>query len=168
MVAAFAAQLGLAPDPGYGAQFREICFGLVDELVTPIDGAHELLAELAQRAIPIAILTNGWSPLQQLKIARAIGFAGPVLVSDELGILKPDPAAVDVLGVARERIWFVGDNPHTDVAGAQGAGLRAVWFDWENVAFPAGAPPPDARIGHLREFLDVLRGADVPMENARR
>ena len=112
MVAGFALHLGREPGPHWAARYRELCFHLVDELVTPIEGARELLAVLAQRAIPTAILTNGWSPLQYLKIARALKYDGPVLVSDELGMLKPDPGAfaklIEVLAVDRACIWFVG------------------------------------------------------------
>ncbi len=165
----FVERLGVAAGPEHAARYRDICYGLVDELVTPIDGAKEVVERLAERGVPTAILTNGWSPLQHLKIARAIGFSGPILVSDELGILKPDAAAfgklIDVLGVARERIWFVGDNPKTDIAGAQGAGLRGVWFDWESMTYPADAPRPDVRIGHLGELLDLLPGPDLQTEN---
>jgi putative hydrolase of the HAD superfamily len=117
-------------------------------------------------------LTNGWSPLQYLKIARALDYAGPILVSDELGILKPDAGAfaklVDVLAVPRERIWFVGDNPKTDIAGAQGAGLRGVWFDWEAMSYPVDAPAPDERIGHLRQLIDLLPGPNMSAENIAR
>ncbi len=158
----FFAHLGVAPSGRHAVRYREICYGLVDERVTPIDGARELVAALAERNVAMGILTNGWSPLQYLKIARALDFRGPILVSDELGILKPDAAAfgklVDVLAVPRERIWFVGDNPKTDIAGAQGAGLRGVWFDWENFTYPADAPKPDLRIGRLCDLLDHLPG----------
>jgi FMN phosphatase YigB (HAD superfamily) len=165
-------QLGMTPRPGFGQRYRDICRSLVDYLVTPIDGARELLESLAERAIPTAILTNGWSPLQYLKIGRALSFSGPILVSDELGAAKPAPAAfnalVDVLGVPRERVWYVGDNPHADVAGSQAAGLRAVWFDWEHLAYPAAVARPDARIERLSELLDLLPGPDVRAENVGR
>jgi len=135
-------------------------------------GARELLEALAERAIPTAILTNGWSPLQHLKIARALAYAGPILVSDELGILKPEPAAfdklIDVMNVPREYCWFVGDNPLTDVVGARRAGLRSVWFDWEHLPYPSGTPPPDARVARLRDLLDLLPGPDVRAENVGR
>ena len=171
-VAAFVEKLGLAPAPLYAESYRAICYGLVDYLVTPIDGARELLAALAERAIPTAILTNGWSPLQHLKIARALAYAGPILVSDELGILKPEPAAfdklIDVMNVPREYCWFVGDNPLTDVVGARRAGLRSVWFDWEHLPYPSGTPPPDARVARLRDLLDLLPGPDVRAENVGR
>lgn len=167
----FVVRLGVPATPERATRYRDLCYQLVDELVTPIDGARDLIDTLAARGVPTAILTNGWSPLQYLKVARALDYAGPILVSDELGILKPDAAAfgklIDVLGVPRERVWFVGDNPTTDIAGAQGAGLRGVWFDWEHMTYPADAPKPDWRIGHLRELLDFLPGPDVSAENVR-
>ncbi len=160
----FVAQCGVPAEPQHAERYRELCYGLVDELVTPIEGARELIAALAARGVPTAILTNGWSPLQHLKVGRALAFSGPVLVSDELGILKPDAAAfgklIDALGVPRERVWFVGDNPKTDIEGAHGAGLRSVWFDWEHMGYPTDAPPPDARIAHLLELLALLPGPE--------
>ena len=150
-----------------GARWREICCGLVDELVRPIDGAVEMLARLQQRGVRIAILTNGWTPLQQRKIARALGAIDfPVLVSDRLGVQKPARAAFDALvaalAVDRSDIWYVGDNPAADVAGALGAGLRAVWFDWEGVPYPPDAPAPTRRIHALRELEDAVENTYAP------
>ena len=168
----FVERLGRTPRAHDAQRYREICYGLVDNLVTPIDGARDLLSALAERSIPSAILTNGWNPLQRLKIARALAYTGPILVSDDFGILKPDAAIfgklVDVLGAPRERVWYVGDNPMTDVAGAQGAGLHGVWFDWERLPYPVDAPRPDARIGRLSELLELLPGPDVRAENVGR
>jgi HAD superfamily hydrolase (TIGR01549 family) len=170
-VAEFVEHLGKSYRPEHALRYRAICYGLVDELVTPIEGARDVLTALSERGVPTAILTNGWSPLQQRKIARALGYGGPILVSDELGILKPAPAAfgklVEVLGVAPERVWFVGDNPLTDIAGSQGVGMRGVWFDWEHMSYPADAPQPLARIAHLNELLHLLPGPDRPVENVR-
>jgi HAD superfamily hydrolase (TIGR01509 family) len=158
-----AASGGRSPTPP-AEHYRAICYSLVDELVKPIDGAAEVLAALAADGVPVAILTNGWSPLQQRKIARALGrFDGTVLVSDEIGSLKPERHAFDRLAGALARepaaIWYVGDNPDVDVAGAQAAGMRAVWFDWEGHAYPSALAPPAARIANLHEILPLVRGS---------
>lgn len=165
-VLVFAEQLGVQGDPD---RWRRLCYGLVDELVVPVDGACETLARLRARAIPIAVLTNGWTPLQQKKIARALGDAAhglTVLVSDALGAVKPSAPAfdalVDALGVAREDAWYVGDNPPADVAGALAAGLRAVWFDWEGMSYPQDLPPPTLRIGALRELETLGENTFAP------
>ncbi|HEX3467608.1 MAG TPA: HAD family hydrolase [Candidatus Elarobacter sp.] len=165
-VLVFAEQLGERGDPD---RWRELCYGLVDQLVVPVDGAREMLVRLRERAIPVAVLTNGWTPLQQKKIARALGDAADgvtVLVSDALGAIKPAAAAFDALvatlGVAREHAWYVGDNPPADVAGALAAGLRAVWFDWEGSSYPQDLPPPTLRIAALRELETLGENTYAP------
>ncbi len=150
-----------------GERWRAICYELVPELVRPIDGALELLRGLRARGVPCAILTNGWSPLQQRKIAHALGPAAPaVLVSDELHAIKPARPAFDALvaalGVPREQVWYVGDNPAGDVGGALAAGLRAAWFDWEGLPYPAELPPPTLRVGALRELEGLAENANSP------
>jgi FMN phosphatase YigB (HAD superfamily) len=154
-------EAGLEGQPP-GLRYRRICYALVDELVAPIDGAAELIHALANADIPTAILTNGWSPLQQLKIARALGeFPGSILVSDQIGTLKPAEGAfarlATALGVARGDIWYVGDNPAVDVAGAHAAGMRAVWFDWEGHAYPPDIAPPDVHLKRLAELFPLLQ-----------
>jgi FMN phosphatase YigB (HAD superfamily) len=167
LVLVFAEQLGASP--GDPQRWREICYGLVDELVRPIDGAVELLTSLRGQNISLAVLTNGWTPLQQKKIARALGAAAdglPVLVSDALGAVKPAPATFDALvatlGVAREQTWYVGDNPQGDVGGALAAGLRAAWFDWEGLSYPQDLPPPTLRISTLRELETLAQNSYAP------
>jgi HAD superfamily hydrolase (TIGR01509 family) len=167
LVLVFAEQLGASgADP---QRWRERCYELVDELVRPIDGARETLARMRSRGVPVAILTNGWTPLQQKKIARALGDAAhglTVLVSDELGAVKPARAAFDALvaalGVPREHVWYVGDNPVGDVAGALAAGLRAVWFDWEGLSYPQDVPPPTLRVASLRELEALAENTYAP------
>jgi HAD superfamily hydrolase (TIGR01509 family) len=149
-------------------RWRAQCYALVDPLVRPIDGARELLERLRASGIPLAILTNGWSPLQQKKIARALGPGAVkvILVSDQIGAVKPDPAAfaalLDALGVPAERAWYVGDNPRGDIGGALAAGLEAVWFDWEGHTYPPDVPPPTLRIRALRELETLAQNSIAP------
>jgi HAD superfamily hydrolase (TIGR01549 family) len=149
-------------------RYREICLALVDELVQPVAGARETIAALRERGVRLAILTNGWSPLQQKKVARVLGDHAiePILVSDELGALKPAPAAFDALvaalGTDPSDAWYVGDNPVVDVAGAIAAGLRGVWFDWEGLVYPSHLPPPTRRIGALRELEALVENTTAP------
>src|SRR5262249_38682343 len=55
-----------------------------------------------------------------------------IVVSAEYSVRKPNPLLFETaaarLGVAPEDIWFVGDRLDTEVAGAQAAGMQAVWF----------------------------------------
>lgn len=148
--------------------FRREALYRAPEFVRPIPGATELLAQLEARGLPHAILTNGWSPLQEEK-ARLVGFKGPVLVSDVIGVRKPAPEAFrtlcDALGCAPSQTAYVGDDPRTDVGGALAYGMAAVWFDWEGHAYPSDLPPPTFRIGALSELAALVQGPLVRAAN---
>lgn len=157
-VSRFVRERGVDP-AGFPARYRKLAVGLVDALVVPFPDAAPTLAELRHRGYRLAVLTNGWNPLQARKVAR-LGFDGPVVVSADIGIQKPDSRAFEALtaslGVDPADVWYVGDDPRVDVAGAAGAGLHAVWIDAEGVSFPAGVPVPMKRIGALAELLALL------------
>lgn len=74
---------------------------------------------------------------------------------------KPHPSvfceAVTAMGVDdRGAVVFVGDRPIDDIAGAKGAGLRAVLRAGGDM--PAGEVAPDAEISALPELLDLVDG----------
>jgi FMN phosphatase YigB (HAD superfamily) len=50
---------------------------------------------------------------------------------------------------------FVGDQMHDDVAGAQTAGMRAVWIQ-RGSDFSDGSCKPNATITSMRDLLDTL------------
>jgi len=144
--------------------FRDACYALVDEHVEAFPGARACIDELASSGIPVGILTNGWSPLQERKIARALGaFPGPVLVSDAIGAYKPSASAFAelerALGCAASDLWYVGDNPVNDIDGASAYGVRAIWMDAYGSDYPAHLTPPVATITKLSDLLTVIRGA---------
>jgi putative hydrolase of the HAD superfamily len=142
-------------------RFREAVLERAPSHVQAVPGALEMLAELEAMDVRYAVLTNGWSPLQEEK-ARLIGIRVPVFVSERIGARKPSPAAFAALSscfdLPVDRIWYVGDDPLTDCIGAMEAGLTAVWFDWENVAYPPDRAQPAHTIGALAEFPALLAG----------
>ena len=78
-----------------------------------------------------------------------------------LEVGKPDPAVYDpvleMLGLSdRRRVVAVGDTPHTDLAGAQAAGLDALWALTGLAAFAHGDSPTAER---LREVA-LAEGVD--------
>jgi putative hydrolase of the HAD superfamily len=142
-------------------RFRETVTARAPGFVRALPGAREMLAALDALGVRYAILSNGWSPLQEEK-ARLIDFAAPVFVSERIGAWKPAPNAfaslVRLFDVPPADVWYVGDDPLTDCAGARDAGLTAVWFDWEGRAYPDGAAPPHHTIHSLEELPGLLQG----------
>jgi len=102
-----------------------------------------------------------------------------VVSSRDVGARKPDPlfyraallrAGFAGVPLAPERAVMVGDSLTNDVAGAQAAGLRAVWLNPSQARREAGAAAPDAeirRLADLPEALVKLSGA-APVAPPRR
>lgn len=98
-----------------------------------VEDASIVLQSLASDHM-IAILSNGFADTQY----RKINFSGlwkhitRLVVSDEIGIQKPDPRlyeyAVSATGATGIPV-MVGDNPSTDILGALRAGWKAIWFN---------------------------------------
>ena len=97
-------------------------------------GARELLDYLAQRRVPMAIVSNGPSDMQRGALS-ALGlesyFAAVVVSGDaDVGRRKPAAAIFETacrrLGVSPARTLMIGDDPENDIRGARAAGLVAL------------------------------------------
>ena len=125
--------------------------------------ATHFLGELSEAGVPWGILTNGESQFQRGKMATVglDAIAPFALVPSESGDQKPSPAvfeeAVRLAGHDASATLFVGDNPRTDIRGAQGIGMPTAWVkagrEWTD-----GDPPPDHQIDHVTELRELLLG----------
>jgi YjjG family noncanonical pyrimidine nucleotidase len=125
----------------------------------PLDGAADLLTILRRR-VRIVIVTNNLLEEQQDKLAWC-GLAPMVdvlIASEDVGVSKPDPGifaiALDRAGVTASDAVMVGDSWANDVAGAQAAGIDAIWFN------PDRKARPDGRAG-VREIHCLIPPADI-------
>jgi pyrimidine 5'-nucleotidase len=108
-----------------------------------VGGAAALLEAIALRA-RIAVVSNNLLEEQQDKL-RTCGldpFVDALIVSEEAGVSKPDPAifriALDRLNASPAEAVMVGDSWKADIVGARAAGVRAIWFNPSGAAAPAG------------------------------
>lgn len=126
----------------------------------PMPDAVEVLRTLRARGLRLALVSNGRVAVQSAKLA-SLGFSAlldAILISEAEGLRKPDAAlfrrALQTTGLAAHETIHVGDHPVNDVAGAQGAGLRAVWLRDDHWPEPPGA---DAVIASLAQLPGLLR-----------
>lgn len=116
----------LAIDPtAAAASFRERELAAT----TPVTGATVIL-EAAGELGPVGILTNGDGDLQRAKLERhgLDRHVDAVIVSDEVGVRKPDVGIFEHArsALSAEHHVYVGDSYEEDVAGARNAGFEAV------------------------------------------
>jgi putative hydrolase of the HAD superfamily len=133
-----------------------------------VPGAAELLSRVHARA-RVGIVSNNLLDEQQekLRLCGLDAFVDAVVVSEEAGVSKPDPAifriALDRLECEPYEAVMVGDSWDADIAGARAAGIRAIWLNRRGGMAPggdatvlqlAGFEPPDAA---LRMIFDADR-----------
>ncbi len=148
-------------DTGYGDAQR-----LADEAFEVFIEARHALEVFAQaeptlaalaRDYALGVVTNGNADVRRIGLGHHFKF---VLCAEDIGIAKPDARLFHEAllrgAVTAGAAVHVGDHPGDDIAGAQQAGLRAVWFNpggkhWD------GDKAPDAEIGCLSELPAVLK-----------
>jgi putative hydrolase of the HAD superfamily len=155
----FTMERGVVASDDYVERFRALALEMAPAFVVPLPGVKRTVAALRERGIAVAVLSNGWNPLQDVK-AKLAGFDGTVLASGDIGVQKPDPrtfeALLGALGTAPSDTWYVGDDPNGDVAGAARCGLNAVWIDAENKRYPPELPAPPYAINALEDLLALV------------
>ncbi len=133
------------------------------EVMSPAPGVHATLDGLADRRIPLGVVSNTIMPGEVIRSELARhhldGYFRFVMTSADYALRKPHPAlfraAAGKLDTAPRDVWFVGDSLPTDVAGAQAAGMIAVWYDRGLTPAPA-TPRPDLTIRRLPDLLEHL------------
>lgn len=109
-------------------------------------GVPAALVALAEGGARLVIVTNGAAAQQRRKIVRAglDALVDGVVVSEEVGVGKPDPAiflaAMEAVGEDRET-WMVGDHGENDIAGARALGIRTAWVSHGRTWAPVSWTP---------------------------
>jgi len=122
--------------------------------------ARPALEDLRQTC-RLALLTNGPPDLQRQKIdgADLARYFEVITVSGEEGVGKPDERifalTLDRLAVPPQAAVMVGDSLRRDIAGAQGAGLKAIWVNRFGASNAEGYRP-DAQVHNLSRLRDVI------------
>lgn len=151
---------------------EEACIDMADtysvmhnESLHLFEGVTEALTEIKALNIKMAVITNGASEGQHLKLNRfgLTGFFDLILIDTEVGVSKPDPGifelALKELSLEADEVWMVGDNLIWDVEGPQRLGIFSVWNDYRNRGLPEGSNViPDMIICSVYELAQKLKG----------
>ena len=158
-----------------------VCFDLGDTLVSEgsivhddqghaltaslVPGALEVLARTRKEEYKTALIANadGVSARNVIASCDLEDYFDVMVISGEVGIEKPDTRifhlALDRLGIRAGNAVMVGNRIDIDVHGAKQAGMKSVWFSW-NDRYPntvdSKDDTPDFVIHHLSELPGIL------------
>jgi HAD superfamily hydrolase (TIGR01509 family) len=113
------------------ADAKEASFRERARELEPLPGLLDFMEEAKNRGLSLALVTNAPEEnVEAILLALELGeFFDKVVLSDEVGPVKPDPApyraALDKLGVAPEEALAFEDSP-SGIASAVGAGIPTV------------------------------------------
>lgn len=137
--------------------------------VRAVDGAQDALRRLRpQYRLFVATNADDSGERDVLAALSRVGLGelvDGVVSSRDVGARKPDALFFRAallrsgragLPLAPARAVMVGDSWPADVAGAQAAGLRAVWFNPSKARRPDGGAAPDAEISKLADLPQAL------------
>lgn len=120
-------------------------------------GAHETLSYL-QKKYQLHIITNGFKEVQHTKLANCnlTAYFDLILCTEEVGVNKPHPLVFET-ALAKTKAHpsqsvMIGDNPETDIRGAQNCGFQTIFFNPERTENTVKS----AEIQDLLELLNIL------------
>jgi putative hydrolase of the HAD superfamily len=132
-----------------------------DRIVKVDPDAVQLLTQLRSRGVRRGICSNAPFPPEMMR--RQVGSNGigelmdGIVFSSMIGRRKPAPetyrAALDAIGVAPDRVLFVGNRVREDYEGPRSLGMQAVLYTAHN---SEPAPAGIRSIARLTELLQLL------------
>lgn len=163
------AEFGFTPDETMSIEYLLKVYNWRSvEGVTLFPDVPEVLPKLLEKGIALGIITNASQPmwlrlaeLEDYDILKFFPKQEALVSAADAGYLKPHPQVfkygLEKLGTKAEETLYVGDNTVADIAGAQGAGMRAIL----RVNHPApplisGLIVPDAAVNNFHELLDLV------------
>ena len=130
---------------------------LMAEAVTLYDDALPALRALHGR-FALCAASNALTESQRPRLRSLEGLLDHVFLSEEMGLVKPDPAffahAARAAGARPDECLMVGDSLVSDIAGAASAGMRTCWLNRAGRA-PSGGVLPESEIRSLRELVNL-------------
>lgn len=120
------------------------------------------LAKLAEKGLPLAIVTNKPTPFVAPLLA-SLGIAdyfSLIIGGDDVVVKKPHPAAIFLVlgrfGVLPQQLLFVGDS-RNDILAAQAAGVPNIGMTFGyNYGEPIASSQPDLTLDSFDELLPAL------------
>jgi putative hydrolase of the HAD superfamily len=148
-----------AAEAGYSPAMADAAFGVFYAARNAVQLYPDVLPALEElrRRYRLFALSNGNADLERIGLA---GYFERHVTARAAGALKPDPRVfrhlLDGCGVDDARVVHVGDDPEADIAGAQNAGLAAVWVNRRAAIWPDTQRAPDHVVRDLAELASWL------------
>ena len=133
------------------------------ELTRPFPGIKEVLSQLKDQGVTMAVVTNKSRKFAELglKDFELWPYFEYLVASDDVVQGKPDPEglfkAMEAIGASPEETLFLGDSPH-DLEAAKNAGIKSGLVSWH--IFPENRfeeIQPDYHIHDINDLMELIK-----------
>ena len=136
----------LGADTAEAPRMSQFYLDRLSEQTQLLPGAGDAVAALAERYL-LVLVTNGLTYVQRRRFAAApvTRHFSTILISEEIGVAKPDPAIFDA--ASREHrldprnVLLIGDSTSSDMPAAHNAGMDFCWINPHRNPVPDGFAP---------------------------
>jgi len=134
------------------------------ENISVYEGIPEILGDLKEQDIPLAVLTDAdrYHATRRLKKAGLEKFFDCIVTFEMTGRKKPDKApfllALKKLGVDTRDALMIGDSPHRDLAPAREIGMRTIYARYgDRLSAERTGPCAEYVTDNVSELRSLLR-----------
>lgn len=117
------------------------------QICKPIAGVEDVLNKLVGK-VKMVIITNGFTELQKIRLENTgfTDFFSAVVTSEQVGVAKPHKGIFDftlnhIKHQDKSSVLMVGDNVHSDILGANQAGIDGCWLNSKEEVSPSHIKP---------------------------
>ncbi|WP_281400846.1 HAD family hydrolase [sulfur-oxidizing endosymbiont of Gigantopelta aegis] len=116
----------------------------------------------------LGAVSNGNADIYQVGLGHLFDFSWSAA---DAGKQKPHPIVFNSLlekqQLEAHEVIHIGDDPLTDIQGAQQSGIRAIWLNRDHLPWPEKINPPFIEIDQLNQLPDILKALlDYPQSSA--
>ncbi len=163
-------EMGMTISEEKALEFQE-AYVEEQQKITLFEEVEELLGSLREQGKQLAVLTNGSTGHQSMKI-KQLNLAKWIpeenmFISESIGYAKPAPEAFHILenklDLDKQKTVYVGDSFANDIVGAKQAGWNAIWMNHRRRKMPENSFRPDKEVHSAKELVEVFE-KDVLVE----
>ncbi len=106
----------------------------------------------------LGAVSNGNADIYKIGLGHLFDFSWSAA---DAGQQKPHPivfnSLLDMQKLTSDELIHIGDDPITDIQGAQQSGIKAIWLNRSHSLWPEGFNPPFMEISQLNQLPAVLK-----------